>query len=241
MLMRSSLLVILSLVLCPFRADAEVEKVTITSRSVIAEGKAFGSVGAYEKLVGRIDFALDPKEPHNAVIVDLEHATRGADGRVRFSSDLVVLRPVDPSKGNGVLFFEIANRGRLGLLGQFNGGGGGNNPTTAADLGDGLLMRDGYTLVSVGWEVDAPASLLHVDAPRATLPASIAVAPIAVEIMVNARTADSFLIDDPAGRPPVIYPPVAVANAADTLTVRDRYWDAGAVVPRDRWRFVPDP
>src|SRR5262245_35918978 len=137
--MRASPFVILLLVFCPFRADAEVEKVTITSRAVIAEGKIFGAVGAYEKLVGRIDFALDPKEPHNAVIVDLEHATRGADGRVHFSSDLVVLRPVDPSKGNGVLFFEIANRGRLGLLGQFNGGGRGNHTTRGADYDNGIV------------------------------------------------------------------------------------------------------
>jgi hypothetical protein len=153
----------------------------------------------------------------------------------------MVLRPVDPAKGNGVLFFEVANRGRLGLLGQFNGGRGGNDPTALADFGDGLLMRDGYTLVSVGWEIDVPRPLLRIDAPRATLPASAANVTVAAEIMVNARATESFLIDDPAGRPPVIYPPVDPANPSDTLIVRDRFWESGTVVPRERWRFVSDP
>ena len=238
--MRNALLVVLSLLLCPFRADAEVEKVTIASRAVVAEGQAFGSSGAYEKLAGRIDFALNPNDPHNAVIVDLEHAPRGKDGRVHFSSDFVVLRPVDPSKGNGALFFEVANRGRMGLLGQFNRGGGGNDPSAVRDFGDGLMMRDGYTLVSVGWEIDVPAPLLRIDAPRAELSPSSAIEPVSVEIMVNTRTTESFLIDDPAGRPPIIYPPENPNNPADTLTVRDRFWETGVVVPRDRWRFVVD-
>src|SRR4051794_32706838 len=150
--MRRAVLILVSLLMYPFGAAAEVEKVTITSRTVVADGHAFGATGAYEKLVGRIEFALNPTDPHNAVIVDLEHAPRGSDGRVHFSSDLVVLRPADASKGNGALFFDVANRGRMGLLGQFNrGGGGGNDPTSLADFGDGLLMRDGYTLVWVGW------------------------------------------------------------------------------------------
>ena len=239
--MRRYLFLVVSLLLCPFRADAEVEKITISSRTVVADGHTFGSIGAYEKLVGRIDFALNPSDPHNAVIVDLQYAPRGSDGRVHFSSDLVVLRPVDPSKGNGALFFEVANRGRMGLLGQFNGGGGGNNPTTVADFGDGLMMREGYTLVSVGWEIDVPSPLLRIDAPRAVFPSSMVIAPVSAEIMVNTRTTESFLIDDPAGRPPVIYPPANRTNPADVLTVRDRFWDAGVAVPRDRWRFVADP
>ncbi|MDO8631790.1 MAG: alpha/beta hydrolase domain-containing protein, partial [Phycisphaerales bacterium] len=174
-------------------------------------------------------------------IVDLEHARRGTDGRVRFSSDLYVLSPSDPAKGNGVLLFEIANRGRMGLLGRFNRGGGGNDPTTAADFGDGLLMRDGYTLVWIGWEIDVPAPLLRIDAPPAILPSGSTLDPLSVELMYNDRTAEAFLIDDPAGRPPVIYPPVAFLSPTDLLTVRDHFWDRGTVIPRERWRFVAGP
>jgi hypothetical protein len=230
----------LCLLVHPFSTSAEVTNVTVTSRTVVAGGQAFGSTGPYEKLVGRIEFALDPTSPHNSRIVDLERAPRGTDGRVRFSSDLYVLRPSDPTKGNGVLLFEVANRGRMGLLGRFNRGGGGNDPTTAADFGDGLLMRDGYTLVWIGWEIDVPAPLLRIDAPSAVLPSG-SDDRLSVELMYNDRISEAFLIDDPAGRPPVIYPPAEILNPKDLLTVRDHFWDEGIVIPRERWRFVAGP
>src|SRR5262245_53503958 len=95
---------------------AEVTKVTIAARAKVADGQTFGSTGAYEKLAGTIEFALDPSDPHNKTVVDLEHATKGPDGKVHFSADLFVLQPVDPSRGNGVLLFEISNRGNKGML-----------------------------------------------------------------------------------------------------------------------------
>jgi hypothetical protein len=230
-------LAVLCLLFPAFPTYAEVTNVTVTSRTLVAGGKSFGLTGSYEKLVGRIQFALDPSDPHNRRIVDLEYAPRGTDGRVRFSSDLIVLRPSDPAKGNGVLLFEVANRGRLSLLGRFNRGGGGNDLTTEADFGDGLLMRDGYTLVWIGWEIDVPAPLLRIDAPPAILPSG-ADNRLSVELMYNDRISEAFLIDDPAGRPPVIYPPAEILNPKDLLTVRDHFWDEGIVIPRERWRFV---
>src|SRR5512134_393277 len=97
---------------------AEVTKVTVASRAVVADGQAFGNTGPYEKLVGTIEFALDPSNRHNKPIVDLEHAAKGADGTVRFIADLFVLQPLDRTKGNGVLLFEISNRGNKGMLGR---------------------------------------------------------------------------------------------------------------------------
>jgi hypothetical protein len=221
-------------------AVAGVTGVTIASRTPFAEGRSFGSVGPYEKLVGRITFALDPADRRNRGIVDLEFAPRGTDGLVHFSSDLIVLRPADPTRGNGVLLFELANRGRRVLLTRFNRARGSPDPTVDADAGDGLLMRDGYTLVWVGWEADVAAPLLRVDAPRAQLPSG-ADDRLSVELVYNQRVEEAFLIDDPAGRPPVPYAPVDPAGASDVLTVRDRFWDTGEAVPRDRWRFVAGP
>jgi Alpha/beta hydrolase domain len=218
-------------------AIAEVTGVTIESQHKVADGRPLGVAGSYEELTGRIQFALDPTDAHNRGIVDLEHAKRDGDGLVRFSADLHVLRPVDTSKGNGVLLFGIANRGREPLIGRFNLLHATAIPGADSSYGDGLLMRDGYTLVSVGWEFDVPASLLHIDAPRATLPAG-ADDRLAVEVMYNAHAPQGLLIDDPAGRPPVIYPPMEFAGAGDVLTVRDRYWDQAQIIPRDRWRFV---
>ena len=159
---------------------------------------------------------------------------------MHFSSDLYVLRPTDPLKGNGVLLFEVANRGRRSLLGRFNRAAPGNDPTTDTDLGDGLLMRDGYTLVWIGWEIDVPAPLLRIDAPPARLPAG-SDDRLSVEIMHNERVSEAFLVDDPAGRPPVIYLPADSRSADRYFTVRDRFWDMGETIPRDRWRFVVGP
>lgn len=203
---------------------------TITSRSVIAGGRSFGSAGPYESILGRVAFALDPVDPHNRRIVDLGHARRDADGRVRFSSDLSVLRPTDLSTGNGVLLFQVANRGR---------GPSPNSEVVAGSIVD-LLMREGYTLVWIGWELDVPAPLLRIAAPAALLPAG-SDDRLSVEIMVNERASEAFLVDDPAGRPPVIYPPAESQSPSDVLTVRDRFWDEGIVIPRDRWRFIVGP
>jgi len=93
---------------CSAPVFAEVTRVTIASRSAVANGQPFGATGPYEKLTGTIEFALDPRNPQNARIVDLDRADRAADGRVHFTADLVVLRPVDPARSNGVLLFEVS-------------------------------------------------------------------------------------------------------------------------------------
>jgi alpha/beta hydrolase family protein len=228
-------IVVLCLLIHPCSTFAEVTSVTITSRTLLAGGQSFGSTGQYERLVGHIEFALDPADPHNVGIVDLNHARRDADGRVRFSSDLNVLRPTDPTKGNGVLLFGISNRGVLDLLGGFNRGN-----FTDGGIGDGLLMRDGYTMVFVGWEFDVPAPRLRIEAPAAILPAGSSADSLSVEIMVNERAVEAFLIDD-AGRPPVTYLPADPSNPKDVLIVRDRFLETGTTIHRDRWRFVAGP
>ena len=228
--MRGFVFVVLCLLVHPLSTSAEVTGVTITSRSVIAGGRSFGPTGPYESILGLVAFALDPVDPHNRRIVDLEYARRDADGRVRFSSDLSVFRPTDPSKGNGVLLFQVANRGR------------GPSPESEVVVGSifELLMMEGYTLVWIGWEVDVPAPLLRIAAPAALLPPG-SDDRLSVEIMHNERVSEAFLIDDPAGRPPVIYQPAESQSPTDVLTVRDRFWDEGTVIPRDRWRFIVGP
>lgn len=208
-------------------ARADVTKVTIVNRAVVAAGQPFGQVGPYEKLSGTIEFALDPADKHNARVVDLEHATRGADGRVHFSADLYVLQPVDPRKGNGVLLFEIANRGRKGLLTRFNrGAAASQDPTSAADFGDGFLLKEGYTLVWVGWQFDVQPPLLGIAAPAAN---------------VEGRMRYPFIVDQrqteasPGDLPP--YLPRDANDRTATLTVRDKFWGAPTTVPRDKWRF----
>src|SRR5258706_5495558 len=134
-------------------AYAGVTRVEITQRHDLA-------MVNYEEIIGKLYFAVDPKLPHNQIIVDLDRAPRNAKGLVEFSADLYVLKPKDPAKSNGTALLEISNRGGKGMLGMFDLAPSGSTapPRTAADLGDPLLFQSGYTLVCVGWEVDDPDS-----------------------------------------------------------------------------------
>jgi len=214
--------------LCSAPVFAEVTRVTIASRSAVANGQPFGATGSYEKLAGTIEFALDPRNPQNGRIVDLDRADRAADGRVHFTADLVVLRPVDPARGNGVLLFEVVNRGRIGLLTRFNSAPGAIDPVNPADFGNGYLMREGYTLVMVGWEFDIPPGTIRLEAPRL----DGLLEPVHVSFVLD-RKADEASLDDAP-----MYSPVDPADAASTLTVRDHYWNAATPIARSRWKFV---
>jgi hypothetical protein len=214
--------------LVPGSGFAEVTKVTIATRAMVLDGQAFGRTGAYEKLSGTIEFALNPSDPHNKAIADLEHAAKGSDGKVHFTADLFVLQPVDPAKGNGVLLFEISNRGNKGMLGRFNRATNNADPTTAAHMGDGYLMREGYTLVWVGWEFDVDPPGLRIEAP----PVDVA-GRVRLTFMLNEARTDATLGALPD------YIPVDPNDPTSTLTVRRLFRDQPAPLPRSAWRFAP--
>src|SRR5260370_14856786 len=102
-------------------AEARVVRIQITPPpEVVAGGISFGESGPYEKLRGMVFFEVNPNDPHNAVVFDLDKAPRNAKGMVEFSADMFILRPMDPNKRNGRLFFEPPNRGRLNALRAIN-------------------------------------------------------------------------------------------------------------------------
>src|SRR6476646_9505108 len=138
--------VLLFLTIFSAASSARVLRVEIASRADIQEGKPFGNTGAYEKILGRVYFAVDPANLHNRQIVDLDKAPRNAHGEVEFSADLYLLKPKDMAKGNQAVLFEVSNRGGRGILSLVNGRDG--------EYGDGFLMRQGYTIAWVGWEFD---------------------------------------------------------------------------------------
>jgi hypothetical protein len=228
------LLGVVFLVLLPRLATAEVVKVSLTSRGTVANGQAFGRAGAYEKLSGTIEFALDPRNPRNAAIVDLPYAPRSADGKVHFRSDIYVLRPREAARGNGVLLFEVANRGNKLLFGYFHGrrGATNNDPTAPEDFGDGFLLREGYTLVWVGWQFDVAPPLLHVEAPLVDMRRSPRPDRAQMSFIVDRRTTEASPGDLPR------YLPEDPNDPESTLTVRDRFWQAPTTLPRSTWRIV---
>src|SRR5678816_673432 len=130
-------------VLTAATAHGEVTRVDIRSTVDALGGRAFGDTGAYEILSGTIYFAVAAANPHNQVIVDLDKAPRNPQGRVEFSSDIVVLRPKERSKGNGVLFFDVVNRGNKSLLQVFSRASRGTDFSSEKEFGDAWLLKQG--------------------------------------------------------------------------------------------------
>ena len=115
-------------------------------------------MGQYEKLAGRAFGEVDPTDPADSLIADITHAPKSFGGKVEYSTDTYILRPIDRCKRNRRLFFEINNRGGNLSFGQINDAtSGGNDPTAAADAGNGFLMKQGYTIAWSGWDVTVPA------------------------------------------------------------------------------------
>ena len=125
---------------------ADVSSVTVVERRPLEDGRSFGAAGPYEQIIGTITFAVDPDDPLNQVILNLDRAQRNGKGMVEATADLVILTPTNARLGNGVALVDIANRGRRSAL-AFNRGG-------AGPYGDGFLMNEGYSVVWVGWEFD---------------------------------------------------------------------------------------
>jgi hypothetical protein len=147
-----------------------ITAIEITSRAPFVGGAGFGAVGGYERLDGVAFGELDPTHAANRAIVNIDKAPRNARGMVAYRSDICILRPADPERGNGRILYEVNNRGRIMLFANLCAGKPGNQPATAADLGNALPLRLGFTLVWAGWDPGAPRANggLGLDAPIAT-------------------------------------------------------------------------
>ena len=145
----------------PGVADARITKVaidTVLSQSPTFGGYSWPGVGQYEKVVGTAFGEVNPLDPQNAVIVDIQLAPRNGRGNVEYSFDFYILKPVDLSKGAHKVMYEPPNRGRKtwASLGRFPAGG--NDPGSVTDpavLANAFLMPRGYTMVWSGWDKSA--------------------------------------------------------------------------------------
>jgi hypothetical protein len=215
-------------------ARAALERVEVIERVPFAPGVSFGEFGAYEKIRGVAHYALDPKAAANARIADLKYAPRDKRGRVTFSSEFVLLRPV--SAPAGTLLYDVNNRGGIAIMGQVNGKSPVNNdPTTAADAGDGFLMRHGFTLLFSAWTWDV--------APQAPGMRPLVFHPpvakglrgfVANEFTVSAAAPVATY----AGMRGLTYEPATRNDPRAELTERERPDAPRKPVPRARWHFV---
>ncbi len=188
-------------------------------------GSSFGTVGQYEKLRGTATGELDPNDPRNKVITDIELAPRNAAGMVTYSMDVFVLRPMNQALGNQRLFYDFNNRGQM-RLGRVNNGTVTSDPVTAADAGDGYVMRHGFSVAGNGWDFGASGTAnMKISVPRLTgLPGP------SYEYIVNdnATTATATLS----------FPANTLDKALAKLTVRARLDDTPRTMLASEWEYA---
>ena len=238
-------------------AQARLVRLDVEKREIVADGQAFGAAGVYEKLSGRAWFEADPAHKRNLPVFDIDRARINERGQVEFSADMVILKPVDLSKGSQTLFFAVNNRGRKIAFGRMNDTASSanmNNPMAPGDFGNGFLLRRGYVIAWVGWGADiAPGdNRLTVDFPIA----GTAEAPI-TELIFTEFSDRNFDAGQPTSLPlsgsPAFksYPAISTdkreAQAALYVLASDSPRPSGPTIPRgdpvpaDEWAFADCP
>jgi len=128
------MLLILS-ILMSVTLKAEVTRVIATKTEPYLEGRVFGDAGSYLRLSGQVYGEVDPRNPLNSLIQDINLAPVNSRGMVEYVSDFVILKPADMTRSNGLLLMSLPNRGNI------------LPPDTA-------LLRRGYVYVWCAWQAD---------------------------------------------------------------------------------------
>ncbi len=233
-----AMLVLIHIVAMPLTAAAEVVRVTISSREVVSDEPEHRRSGPYEVIKGTIHLEVDPEAEANQLIADLELAPRNARGRVEFSADFELHKPVNTDRGNHRLLYFVNNRGNKIGAGWFS-----------YQAGMNWLYRQGFSYLWCGWNADVVESdrKLNIRVPVATRDGETLTDEVYTEIVSWA--------DDPVPSMPLVWggsvapAPVTLDNSTATLTMRRYRWEDPVEVPRDQWSFaravdgelVPDP
>jgi len=215
----------------------------IEHESPVFGGAEFAAIGAYERLHGIAFGELDPTHALNAGIVNLDKAPRNARGNVEYQSDFRILKPIHPARGNGVLLYDVPNRGNQPIMTRLNGAPEGGHPQNA---GNGFLMRHGFTVVWSGWQgdVQAGADRLTARFPIATGPDGPLTGMVREEFIAEATglLGDNNIQEVSEDRfvGTLVYPVADPSAAGATLTVRQREHDPRVTPPGLAWRLVDD-
>lgn len=212
----------------------DILSIDITTESDFAGGAPFGETGAYRRIEGRAQLAIRPEEIGADGFYERDKIETDAEGRICAASDLFILTPADPARGNGTVLFEFVNRGNKRALQFFNDGAPGNSPRSLSDAGDGWLMQQGYTLVVVAWQGDVLRGDGRV---TCTLPGFVDDSPtrIAAEFLVEDRKTHFLPLSGKTGTRSY---PAADLDPTQARLTRRRYPDAAreVIAPTD-WAF----
>ena len=206
-------------------AAAQVMQLEIISREPMNGGRPAGAIGPYELLRGRIHGEVDPSDPRNRVIQDLQLAPTNARGRVEYVATFALAKPIESDKSSGVLVYSVVNRGS----------------------GAPTLSLDGHMSLVSGWQGDIPSSaeqqtiVVPIAANRNGSAVTGRVLARFFNLAPGTTTAPIRRNSMGAGAP--VYPPADLDEMAATLTVSDAESAYGikkgtSRVPRSSWAFA---
>ncbi|TWG79016.1 hypothetical protein L602_000800000850 [Cupriavidus gilardii J11] len=193
----------------------------------------FGSVGGYERLTGTVAGEVDPKDPRNAVIQDLDLAPVNERGLVEYKTEFVMLKPKDMSKAGGVLRYDAPNRGNILTM-----------PNPAQVPGDAVYFERGYVFLYAAWQGDVPKS----SPARLTLTVPVArnkdgsaiTGPYVTELIPSSPTSTMALPGGVFNGSMIPYEPASLDNTQPgyTLTRRVNETDPRVAIPPSQWKFA---
>ena len=125
-------------------SEARVTRIIIDDTQPLA-----GQDIAYERLIGRAFGELDPKDPHNTLITDIDIAPKNNNGMVEYIASFQIVKPVDLSQSSGLVWHDVPNRGGritittdlrnshdIGISSAWQGDNAGQNPGSATTVPD---------------------------------------------------------------------------------------------------------
>src|SRR5215510_12508877 len=213
-------------------------RLRLDTRELFADGMPFGEVGAYERLAGHVLFAIDPNDPANRTIVDLDHAPCNAAGLMEYSTDLFILKPLELGRGNRRLLYDVNNRGTIRAIQFFNDAPHTNRPSTVAHAGNGFLMRRGYTVVASGWQGDIlpGEGRLTIQVPVARENGGLITGVVRTELMTDEAGVTCFPLS--GNDYSASYEAMSLDTRSATFTYREHEADPRQPIAPDAWQFA---
>ena len=121
------------ILVCSGSVVAELSRIEVSSRETLSDSAVDFS---YEAINGVLYFTVDPSDPANAAIADIDHAPVNNAGMVEFSADFKMLVPSSSIANDGLLY-NVNNRGRSSFPPERSLG----HP----------LSKMGFTYLATGW------------------------------------------------------------------------------------------
>ena len=209
----------LAVLACPLQA--RITKLVITKSEPYLEGKQIGDRGPFIKISGQAFGEVDPSNPLNSIIQDIQLAPVNGQGFVEYISDFVIVRPADMSKSNGLLFLSLPNRGN-------------------AFPADEALLARGYVYFWCAWQGDVLSgnNRLIMKVPYAGINGGAVTGILRQEYQVPAPVNTLILSNGFfTGQTHQSYAAVNIENTEYSLTKRVHESDERIPIPNSEWAF----